>query len=36
MNMTKYGSRQLQQREKINFEPIIRGLASDNFDLGKV
>ena len=30
MNMAKYGSRRLQQPENVNFEPVIRGLKSDD------
>ena len=38
MNMAEYivGSQQLQQPENVNFEPIIRGLKNDNFDLDQV
>ena len=32
MNMARYGSRQSQQPENVNFEPIIRELKSDVFD----
>ena len=32
MNMAKYGSRQSQQPENVNFGPIIRGLKSEIFD----
>ena len=28
----EYGSQQSDQPENVNFEPIIRGLKSDNFD----
>ena len=37
-NMAEYivGSQQLQQPENVNFDPIIRGLKNDNFDLDQV
>ena len=36
MNMAEYGSQRSDQPEKVNFEPIIRGLKNDNFDWGQV
>ena len=37
-NMAEYivGSQQLQQPENVNFDPTIRGLKNDNFDLDQV
>ena len=32
MTMAKYGRRQSQHHENVNFEPIIRGLKSDILD----
>ena len=36
MNMTEYGSRWSQQAANVNFEPIITGLRSENFDWDQV
>ena len=36
MNMAKYGHRQSQQPENVNFESVIRGLKSDIFNRDQV
>ena len=36
LNILVVGSQQLQQPENVNFEPIIRGLKNDTFDLDQV
>ena len=33
MNMAEYGSRRSKQHKNVNFEPIIRGLKSDIFEV---
>ena len=36
LNRAEYGSQRSDQPESVNFEPIIRGLKSDIFDLDQV
>ena len=31
-NIAEYGSQRSDQPENVNFEPMMRGLKSDNFD----
>ena len=33
MKMAEYGSQQSEQPQNVNFEPIIRGLKSDIFEV---